>query len=211
MKAPELWLVAGPNGAGKTTLVQQEPLRDLLPHVRFVNADDQTLERLRDRGFAEFADAPPDVQRETFIASAEAVLRELEQAIAEGEAIGVESVLSTGKYEPLVDEVLRRGGTFHFVYVALDSPDRAVRRVASRVGEGGHGVPADRIAARWHRSLEHLPRFARRATWFWIYDNSNVETDVAPTLVASGGDGKVEVHEPAFAELASALDSIERD
>lgn len=40
--APELWIVAGPNGAGKTTCVQVEPIRGILPGVRFFNPDDVT-------------------------------------------------------------------------------------------------------------------------------------------------------------------------
>jgi predicted ABC-type ATPase len=104
-RPPELWIVAGPNGAGKTTCVQKEPISGLLPGVRFLNPDDRTLTKLRGAGYGGFADAPLDVQSRLFIESADEVLLDLQADVAAGEPVGVETVLSSGKYRSLVDHV----------------------------------------------------------------------------------------------------------
>src|SRR4051794_1952473 len=112
----ELWIVAGPNGAGKTTTVQKEPITRWLPGVPFLNPDDRTLQKLRAAGYAGFADAPATVQTRLFIESADEVSAELEAALAAGRAVGVETVLSSEKYQPTVEAVLSRAGVFGLIY-----------------------------------------------------------------------------------------------
>ena len=122
MTAPTLWIVAGPNGAGKTTCVQAEPIRNLLPEVRFLNPDDATKQLLIDRGFGGFADAPAEVQLECFGQAATRVERALVDAIDRGEAVGVETVLSTNKYRAVVERVAQAGGSTNLIYITVASP-----------------------------------------------------------------------------------------
>jgi predicted ABC-type ATPase len=208
---PELWIVAGPNGAGKTTCVQKEPISEILPGVRFLNPDDRTLAKLRAGGHSGFADAPIDVQARLFVQSADEVLAELETAVAGGEAVGVETVLSSAKYRPLVEAVRGVGGFVGLVYVALSSPDIARDRVAARVRRGGHGVPDEKVDRRWRRSLDCLGWFAERASAFWVIDNSDSDPDRSPALVAVGKDGLLEfLADDAFPELRAALAAMPR-
>jgi predicted ABC-type ATPase len=186
----EFWIVAGPNGAGKSTLVQRGPLADRINPATFLNPDDVALEILRGRRFSTFAAAPPDVLRKAFLDAANAVFDDMTARIPGGEAVVVETVLSSDKYRPVVESVLEREGFFGLIYVWLDSPETACVRVRKRVSRGGHDVPADKIAARWRRSIENLAWFLPRATRFWIYDNTNSDADVAPSLLAEGGHGK---------------------
>jgi predicted ABC-type ATPase len=137
MAVPELWLLAGPNGAGKTTTTQRQPIAGLLPNVTFLNPDDRTLAKLRAAGYRGFGDAPADVQTTFIIQSANEVLAAIHSAIARGEPIGVETVLSSGKYRALVNEVLASRGYVWLLYVALSSPEIAAARVAARVRRGG--------------------------------------------------------------------------
>lgn len=88
------------------------------------------------------------------------------------QSVGVETVLSTDKYRPLVFAAKRRGFEIRFVYVILSSPELNVKRVQMRVSKGGHGVPADKIATRWKRSLDQLPWFLDQADWALLFDNS---------------------------------------
>ena len=209
MHAPELWIVAGPNGAGKTTCVQKEPISKLLPGVTFLNPDDRTLTKLRAAGYRGFVDAPVDVQTKLFIESANEVFDELEQAITVGRAVGVETVLSSDKYKQLVDSVFQAKGFVGLFYVALASPAIAKKRVAERVRRGGHGVPDEKIKGRWQRSLDNLAWFARHATAFWIFDNSDWNAATPPTLVAVGKHGKLEhLASAAFLEMKAALASL---
>jgi predicted ABC-type ATPase len=211
MAAPELWIVAGPNGAGKTTSVQRKPIAGLLPPVRFLNPDDRTLVKLRAAGYRGFADAPLDVQTRLFIESADEVTADLEAAVARGEAVGVETVLSSEKYLPLVEAVVARGGAAGLLYVALSSPEIARERVAARVRRGGHGVPDDKVRQRWQRSLDYLPRFATKAAAFWVVDNSGSDPTVDLPLLASGRHGRLEhLAADAFPEMTAALAAVPR-
>ena len=148
MPSPTLWIVCGPNGAGKTTCTQRHPVSMLLPGVRFLNPDDLSRVKLLRQGFAGFADAPDEVRRSAFLESADEVFDELTRVIDVGEAIGVETVLSTDKYRQSVEAVRQSGGFVGMVYVALSSPELACQRVAARVRRGGHDVPSDKVEAR---------------------------------------------------------------
>ncbi len=211
MPTPIFWIVGGPNGAGKTTCTQRRPITALLPGVRFLNPDDLSREKLIQRGFSGFADAPEDVRRSLFLESADDVFIELSCAIAAGEPVGVETVLSTDKYRTPVESVRDAGGFVGLIYVALESPELACQRVAARVRRGGHDVPADKIESRWGRSLENLPWFASHATAFWVFDNSDSDPDQPTHLVARGRFGSVEfLAEDVFPRLRSALLAIEK-
>jgi predicted ABC-type ATPase len=186
---PEFWIVAGPNGAGKTTLVKGGPLAE---HVTatFLNPDDRALAILRERGFRSFSDAPPLALTRAFLDAANAVLEIVTAKLAVGEAVGVETVLSSDKYRSVVEWVLQQSGFFGLIYVWLDSPETACARVRERVKRGGHDVPAEKIVARWQRSIDNLAWFLPRASRFWIYDNTNSDAEVAPFLLAEGGNGR---------------------
>lgn len=209
MPLPTLWIVAGPNGAGKTTCTQRRPISQLLPGVRFLNPDDLSREKLVRQGLAGFADAPDDVRRTAFQESADDVFHELTRAITAGEAVGVETVLSTDKYRTSVEAVRQSGGFVGLIYVALSSPELACQRVAARVRHGGHDVPSDKVVARWERSLDHLAWFANSATAFWVFDNSNSDPNFPPLLSASGQFGKLNfLAEDIFPRLRSAVITI---
>ena len=198
MATPEVWLVGGPNGAGKTTFVQAHSVAGLFPHVRFLNPDDLARERLTAEGWRGFAEAPLVKQRAAFLHAARHVIQQVNEALSEGEAIGVETVLSTEKYQPVVERVRTTGGFVGLIYVGLESPELACRRVTRRVGEGGHPVPPEKIRNRWHRSLATLPWFVSRASMFWIFDNSDEKPDSPPLLVARGANGNLSFTVPSF-------------
>ncbi len=191
MRRQEFWIVAGPNGAGKTTFLQVEPIFSLLPSVSFINPDDIALQLLKSRGRRGFADATGTEIVEAYRGAANLSLDELTRKLRSGESAGVETVLSSDKYHPAVEFVLSRGGFVGLIYVWLNSPELALERVASRVAEGGHDVPHDRIIARWERSLVQLRWFAERASNFWVFDNSDSNPETPPELLANGGEGRV--------------------
>jgi predicted ABC-type ATPase len=179
--------------------------------VRFLNPDDFARDLLMRRGHAGFSDATEHDQREAFLQAAKLVESELQAGLRRGEAIGVETVLSTDKYRLAVEEVRALGGFIGFIYVALSSPELACRRVARRVRVGGHDVPAEKIKLRWHRSISNLTWFAARASAFWIFDNSDENPDHPPKLVAVGRLGAVQFLDPSASEaLRNTLDHLPR-
>src|SRR5687767_592605 len=100
--------------------------------------------------------------------------------------------MSTRKYCALVEDTLARGGFFGFIYVALESPEISRERVARRVAQGGHDVPAEKLAQRWRKSVENVGWFAKRANRFWIVDNSDSTLGIPPRLIALGGGGSLQ-------------------
>jgi predicted ABC-type ATPase len=185
MRIPQLWLFAGPNGAGKSTFTQ---FPEWSRHIRhFLNADELTRELLRQNGFPSYSVAPPEMLQRCNLAAAEKVFAEVRRLLDCGEAVAVETVLSTDKFRPVVEKLRREGGIFNLIYVGLRSPELSRQRVAIRVAKGGHPVPEEKLAGRWQRSLEHLPWFASRADHFFIYDNSDSDPNREPALVAREG------------------------
>jgi predicted ABC-type ATPase len=58
--------------------------------------------------------------------------------------------------------------------VALEQPQCLLARVAQRVTEGGHPVPADRILGRYPRTLANLTRAVRLADAAVLYDSQDI-------------------------------------
>jgi predicted ABC-type ATPase len=88
----------------------------------------------------------------------------------------------------------------------VNDPQVSCERVNRRASLGGHDVPPEKISARWHRSLEQLQWFARRASVFWAYDNTDSSTENAPVLVARAINDELTILEPSnLPALTSAL------
>jgi len=82
----------------------------------------------------------------------------LEASISVHKTIGVETVLSTGKYQRLVTRAKELGFLVWLVYVVLDSPERSIERIKLRVAKGGHHVADADVRKRYTRSLnEQFP------------------------------------------------------
>jgi predicted ABC-type ATPase len=60
------------------------------------------------------------------------------------------------------------------VYLRLDSPEIAFKRIAARAKEGGHDVPAADVRRRFVRSWRNFETVYRPLgdTW-WLYDATN--------------------------------------
>jgi predicted ABC-type ATPase len=169
---PWFILVAGINGAGKTTFAQNPAtLRQILKvsdAERFdvINPDTRTRQLQ-----ARWADLAQD--RANLLA-AELCEGEVWRRLAQREGhFAIETVLSSEKYKPIVTTALRLRWRFHFIYVALADVEIAIERVKGRVAQGGHAVPAEKIRARWPRTLANLPWFWERATSAALYLNAS--------------------------------------
>lgn len=212
MNNATFWIVAGPNGAGKTTLVQSGPIAELVRDVEFLNPDDVSLLMLCNQGFAGWSDVPEKILRDTFIRAADAVFQQIKSALEQGRSIGVETVLSTDKYRPLIENVLEGHGSVGLIYVTLSSSAIAVSRVQNRISCGGHAVPVDKITERWQRSLDGLEWYLRNVSAFWIFDNSGSTSGVAPKYLATGQKGALLAFDETatFPELRRVLSKLPR-
>jgi predicted ABC-type ATPase len=187
-------MVAGPNGSGKTTLVRSGALAALtgpLPELSF-NPDDIA------RSLREHMHAATEFE---LVRHAQAESdRLVDQAIQARRPFLVETVLSSDKFRGRVTRALAAGFRFGLVFVTLRAAALHVARVADRVVEGGHHVPADRVLARRTRSHVAFGWFAARAHRGLLIDNTGgPEPAIAgPILVAEKPDGHQgwRVHRP---------------
>lgn len=189
---PRLWIVAGPNGSGKSTLYDQTDIEGFGQSVWIINPDVLSATIARQEKVA-LIDAN--------LAAVERIERWLRASVDTYQTIGVETVLSTGKYRDLVQVAKQRGFELRLLYVMLGSVEQNMARVRLRVAKGGHAVPEDRIIARHRRSLDQLPWFLDAADWARIYDNS----DAAPRLVGTKTGDLIEIDPSAPADLRAAL------
>lgn len=160
---PVLVIVAGPNGSGKSTAYENVDLELEGRSVRIVNPDLLAKRIREDEGKAD---------QEANIAAVERIRTWLDASVEVYQTIGVETVLSTGKYRSLVCAAKERGFEIWLMYVCLDSPERNVERVGIRVKKGGHPVPPEKIRDRYRRSLKQMPWFLEQADRGWLWDNS---------------------------------------
>ena len=167
-------LLAGPNGAGKSTLYRALVREGILgPPLEFVNAD------LYERAHLQHI-ANAQERSETARSWAEARRATL---LAARTSFASETVFSHPSKLALIEEAQRNGFTVALYIVALDDPARLLERVAQRVREGGHPVPAERILARYPRTMAHLAQAVRLADVAYLFDAIEA-THGGPRLVA---------------------------
>lgn len=189
---PVFWIFGGPNGSGKSTAYGRADVEGFGTSIWIVNPDLLTA-RLQIAETLSLQDAN--------LAAVQRLEQWLEATLRVHQSVGVETVLSTAKYQRLVTLAKSLGFVFHLFYVMLDSPERNIDRVRARVLKGGHDVPTDKIVERYWRSLDQLPWFLEQADLAEVYDNSSSE----PRLVLSKANDEVVVDPTAPVNLLNAL------
>lgn len=99
-----------------------------------------------------------------------------------------ETVMSHGSKVSLLKQAQEQGYRTYLYYIATDDPEINISRVHSRVRQGGHSVPEDKIVSRYHRSLALLLEAIRHTNRAYIFDNSS--DDQNRTWLAEVTDGR---------------------
>jgi len=153
-------IIAGPNGAGKTTFA-----REFLPSEAacpvFVNAD------LIAGGLAPFAPETAAVQ------AGRLMLQELARHFAARRSFAFETTLSGRGYLRHIRDWQATGYRVKLIFLALDSVEEAIARVAQRLRQGGHHIADPIIRRRFgtgRRNFEHL--YAPQVDAWALYNNS---------------------------------------
>lgn len=170
-----MYVIVGPSGAGKSTLYESV----IAPRVfsPFLGAKLIQQHELQD----------PDPQ--TAYKAAGIVEAHRQEHLRQGRSFVTESTFSHPSKLALIDEAKAAGFRVVVYHVNVRSAELAVRRVAARVKEGGHGVPEDKIRARYSRSGELIRQAVERADYAFVYDNSLIGR--APKLALALRDGKL--------------------
>lgn len=149
-RKPEIMVFAGPNGSGKSTVTQLFHL-----DMDYINAD--------------------DIKRSNLCSDIEAAQKAeqmREEHLSAGKDFCFETVLSTDRNLKLLKRAKEQGYFIKCIYIITAIPEINVMRVRSRVGQGGHGVPEDKIISRHARSLDLIKEVIPVCDICHIYDNS---------------------------------------
>ena len=165
-------IIAGPNGAGKTTFA-----REFLPFEadcpNFINAD------LIAAGLSPFQ---PEAAA---FRAGRVMLGEIRTHVAAGRSFAFETTLSGLSYARMVPQWRSAGYRVKLLFLSLSSAEEAIARVAMRVRQGGHNIPADVIRRRFASGLANFQNIYRPRVdvWQW-FDNSGP----APQLREEGSN-----------------------
>ena len=150
-KYPEIIVFAGPNGSGKSTFT--ELLKPAM--IDYINADEiKKALKCSDLEAAQIAEK----QREDHL-----------------EKMGefcFETVLSTDRNLKLLQKAKEKGYFIRCYYILTADPIINVCRVKSRVAEGGHDVPEEKVISRYEKALALVKDVVDVCDICHIYDNS---------------------------------------
>jgi len=167
---PNLYIISGCNGAGKTT-ASYTVLPDLLNCTEFVNAD------IIAAGLSPFN--PESVALE----AGRIMLQRINDLLETRVDFAFETTLATKNYVSFIKKAKEKGYNVTLLYLWLSSPQLAIDRVAKRVSQGGHYIPADIIERRYYRGIKNLFNLYMPICDNWIIvDNMSAN----PEIVANG-------------------------
>lgn len=169
----KLYIIAGCNGAGKTT-ASFTVLPEMLGCREFVNADEIA------------SGLSPFNPRSVAIDAGRLMLQRMNDLLAEETDFAFETTLATRSYMQFIEKARSRNYFVTLLFFWLPTPELAIERVATRVREGGHGIPSDVIRRRYASGLRNLAALYTPVCDFWtIYDNSSADEEIK--IIASGG------------------------
>ncbi len=179
---PSVIVLAGPNGAGKTT-ASTRILQGALQVDEFVNAD------VIARGLSGFN------PERAALSAGRIMLSRLRELSRQRATFAFETTLASRSFAPWIEELVKGGYRFELLYLWLDSPELAIRRVRERASMGGHSVPEETIRRRYFSGLKNFFELYRPLATHWrFYDNSACRHS---HLIASGrSSAEVRVRDP---------------
>ncbi|MGD0059753.1 MAG: zeta toxin family protein [Verrucomicrobiia bacterium] len=185
-RRPVIVALAGPNGAGKTTFYHAH----LQPAgLRFVNTD--LLAR--------------ELNLDPYAAArlAEALRRQL---VEQRESFVFETVFSDpiGDKLAFLKEAAEEGYTVVLCFIGISGPEVSEERVAMRVSQGGHDVPAEKLIARFPRTMANLKTAICDLPHVWVFDNDDLRTPFRQVAVFENGQ-RVVMNEPVPTWLVPLL------
>ena len=155
-----LFIISGCNGAGKTT-ASYTILPEILNCEEFVNADEIA------KGLSPFNPESAAIQ------AGRLMLERINNLISKGKDFAFETTLATKSYKNFVIEAKDKGYHVTLLFFWLRTLDLAVKRVETRVKEGGHNIPEDVIRRQYDNGLRNFYKIFEPIVDEWMFiDNS---------------------------------------
>jgi len=173
----KLYIIAGPNGAGKT-VASYTILPEIFNVKEFVNADEIA------RGISPFNSDKVGIK------AGRLLVHRVRELLKENETFAVETTLATRSYVKLIEKAKRQGYEIILLFMSLNSRELAIKRVQTRVEEGGHNIKLEVIKRRFNRGLDNLIDIYIPIVDRWILvDNSGEEFHI----IAQGDQSELTV------------------
>ena len=155
-----LYIISGCNGAGKTT-ASYSVLPEMLNCKEFVNADEIA------KGLSPFQ---PD---KVAIEAGRIMLGRIKDLLSQNIDFAFETTLASRSYAKLILEAQTKGYLKTLLFLWLNTPELALKRVNERVMLGGHNIPEDVIYRRYKAGIANLSELYIPVCNYWIIiDNS---------------------------------------
>ena len=186
---PTLYVVAGPNGCGKSGFTKAR-----LSGFPVIDPD-AIARRLA-----------PEAPQDAAITAAREALREQRAAVAANRPFVVETTLSGGSPVRLMTLAKAKGYRLELHFMCVNSAEEALDRIASRVAQGGHSVPATDVRRRFVRSQANLAGAIAQADEARLYDNSNIDEPYRVVAVLTATERWLVADPPEW--MTRALDNV---
>jgi predicted ABC-type ATPase len=155
-----LFIISGCNGAGKTT-ASYTILPEILKCDEFVNADEIA------KGLSPFNPESAAIQ------AGRLMLERMNDLILKGQDFAFETTLATKSYKNFVIKAKENDYQVTLLFFWLCTPELAVKRVETRVKEGGHNISEDVIRRRYEKGLKNFYEIFEPIVDEWMFiDNS---------------------------------------
>ncbi len=156
-------MIAGPNGAGKTTFSHELIASSSLLY-EYLNADEIA------RGLA------PLHPEKMALTASKLMIQRLKELLKSNQSFAFETTAAGTNYVHHLKHAKAQGYEINLIFLWLDSPQQAVRRVAKRVKQGGHDIPEKTIIRRYYAGVKNLlSAYLQIADRALIIDNSAEE------------------------------------
>lgn len=96
----------------------------------------------------------------------------LQRAIEQDRDYTFETTLGGNSICKLLHAALDKAIGVRILFCGLAAPELHIKRVAARVGKGGHDIPEEKIRQRWSSSIHNLMILISRCSAVMVYDNS---------------------------------------
>ena len=136
MGMKKFYIIAGPYGAGKTT-ASYTILPDKLDCREFVNADEIA------KGLSPFNSDNLGIQ------AGRLMLSRMNELLKAGDSFAIETTLAMKTYKEVIQTAKSKGYEVILLFLSLNSITLAIKRVKTRVAEGGHNIPGEVIKRRF--------------------------------------------------------------
>jgi predicted ABC-type ATPase len=111
------------------------------------------------------------------------MLQVIDAHAAAGRSFAFETTLSGHSYSRRIDAWRAAGYSVELIFLALNSPEEAIARVAARVAHGGHDVAPEVVRRRFAAGLQNFFDVYRFRVDRWeLFDNSGM----TPRLLEEG-------------------------